>query len=286
MRRFVGLIVFLGLVLFSVGTVDAQFPRFGGKQAMQMFSPFGSGFDPGNIVEISGKIKKMINVQGRMIPTVAAIIDFDGEEYEVRLGPMMFIRSMRNFRFRKGTKIDVVGSNIEGDGDRQVIIAQKIIVGGNETVLRDEMGIPVWAPISKKGGGMFGMMRNMLGGGSGKMGGMGMMGGGGGGMGMMGGGGDGKMGGGGKKMGGEGTGGARMGGGPPMMGGGSVEESVRPPSKTISGEAGQEIEIFGDGDADEEAEDLKGGKIPGGYKGETTLKEETPPKKETPTTEK
>jgi hypothetical protein len=224
MKRLIGLIVFV--LLCSAKTGYAQFPRFGGRGAMMMFAPFGSGFNPENIVEITGKIKRMTNVKGRMIPTIATVLETDnGEEYEVRLGPMMFIRNMRKFNFRKGIEMNVIGSQIESQGQREVIIAMKITTDGNEIVLRDEMGIPVWAPISRKsGGGMMGMM-------------------------------------GGKGM----SGSNRMGGG--MMGSEKDTGSVIPPAKTFPGEPGQEIQIFGDDEnAGEEAEDIQGGKIPGGYK--------------------
>jgi hypothetical protein len=218
MKLYVSLIVLAGLSFFPAEIAHAQFPRFGGRQAMRMFAPFGSGFNPEKIVEITGKIKRLINVRGRMIPTVAAIVESNtGDEFEVRLGPMMFIRNMQNFSFRKGSEIDVVGSPIESKQQRKVIIATRVSIDGNETVLRDEMGIPVWAPISRKSDG--GMM-----------------------------------------------GGGMMGGG--MMGGGAGKgaQNARPPTKIISGEQGQEIHMFGDGDAGEETEDVQGGKIPGGYK--------------------
>ena len=81
-------------------------------------------------------------------------------------------------------------------------------------------------------------------------------------MGMMGGGG-GMMGGGGHGGGGHGDedgmdGGGHMGGGKP--------KSMRPSMKTIPGAPGQQIQMFGGEGADEEAQDMQGGKIPGGYK--------------------
>jgi hypothetical protein len=179
-----------------------------------MFNPFASGFNPDNIIEITGKIKKLTNVKGIMIPTIAAIIKIDaGDEYEVRLGPMMFIRNMKNFSFRKGAEIDVIGSQIENQGQRKVIIATKITLNGKETVFRDEMGIPVWAPISRKsGGGMMGgggMMKNNV---------------------------------------------------------GKSTPDNHPYANTFPGEPSQQIHMSDIEDPAEEAEDIQGGKIPGGYK--------------------
>jgi hypothetical protein len=152
MDRLIGLIIFS--LLLTAGAVQAQPPKPSETAAIQMLNPFTNGFNPGTISKVTGKIKKINDVKDKMIPTVAAIIDTkNGIEYEVRLGPTMFIRKMQNFCFRKGTKMEVVGSQIEKQDQRAVIIAMKIIIKGNETVLRDENGVPVWASVSQKSGG-------------------------------------------------------------------------------------------------------------------------------------
>jgi len=152
MDRLIGLIIFS--LLLTVGAVHAQPPKPSETAAIQMLNPFTNGFNPGTITKVTGKIKKITDVKDKMIPTVAAIIDTkNGIEYEVRLGPAMFIRKMQNFCFREGTEMEVVGSQIKKQDQRAVIIAMKFIIKGNETVLRDESGIPVWTSISQKSGG-------------------------------------------------------------------------------------------------------------------------------------
>lgn len=151
MDRLIGLIIFS--LLLSASAVQARLPKPTETAALQMVNPFTNGFNPETISKVTGKIKKITDVKDKMIPTVAAIIDTKtGIEYEVRLGPTMFIRKMQNFCFRKGTEMEVVGSQIEKQDQRAVIIAKKIIIKGKETVLRDENGIPVWASISQRSG--------------------------------------------------------------------------------------------------------------------------------------
>lgn len=72
----------------------------------------------------------------------------DTEHIQVHVGPEWYMKEI-GLSFTKGDRIEIKGSRILFER-QSVLIAAEIMMNGNRTVLRNEMGYPVWS----KGGRM------------------------------------------------------------------------------------------------------------------------------------
>jgi hypothetical protein len=72
------------------------------------------------------------------------LLKTDTDTVQIHLGPTAFLTE-NNVEIRKGDALEVTGSRVTV-GDSQVILARAIRKGGNEWVLRDATGHPLWRP--------------------------------------------------------------------------------------------------------------------------------------------
>lgn len=103
----------------------------------------GPKYDIANEVKITGTIEDIRDVPGEFEGT-HLVVKTDTGTVLVRLAPAAFLKDM-DVSFNKGDQVVVTGAKAaDSTSTEEVIMAREIIVGTNDTTLRDDKGIPVW----------------------------------------------------------------------------------------------------------------------------------------------
>jgi hypothetical protein len=66
---------------------------------------------------------------------------------EVQIAPVGFLKDME-ITFAKGEELKIIGSKVSKDGN-SLVLARNITRNGNEFVMRDKEGAPVWTWMKK-----------------------------------------------------------------------------------------------------------------------------------------
>lgn len=90
------------------------------------------------------KVDEVVPLRG-MSKGVVLQVQIDGETMPVHLGPSWFI-DRQEMTFAPKDEVEVTGSKITFDG-KPAILAQTVTKGGATLTLRDENGMPLWAPM-------------------------------------------------------------------------------------------------------------------------------------------
>ena len=101
----------------------------------------GPQYNVANEVKVTGTIEEIREVPGQFQGT-HLVVKTDKGTVLVRLAPADFLKEMEA-SFNKGDQVVVVGCKAP-DAAEETIMAREIIVGTNDTTLRDEKGVPVW----------------------------------------------------------------------------------------------------------------------------------------------
>ena len=103
----------------------------------------GPKYDIANEVKIKGTIEDIREVPGEFQGT-HLVVKTDTGTVLVRLAPADFLKEM-DVSFNKGDAVVVTGAKApDSTATEEVIMAREIIVGTNDTTLRDDKGVPVW----------------------------------------------------------------------------------------------------------------------------------------------
>jgi hypothetical protein len=103
----------------------------------------GPKYDIANEVKIKGTIEDIREIPGEFQGT-HLVVKTDTGTVLVRLAPAGFLKEM-DCSFNKGDAVVVTGAKApDSTSTEEVIMAREIVVGTNDTTLRDDKGVPVW----------------------------------------------------------------------------------------------------------------------------------------------
>jgi hypothetical protein len=110
----------------------------------QMTMDMSVRYDKATEKTLTGAVENVFQVPGdnAMSGTHLVVKTKDGEIH-VHAGPASFLAS-KKVAFKKGDRIEVVGSLIKGEGF-QAILARQIKRGNQVITLRDAAGVPTWS---------------------------------------------------------------------------------------------------------------------------------------------
>ena len=102
-------------------------------------------YDPATEATVTGVVEEVVHVPapGRGPGGIHVMLRGDAAPFEVRLGPVSYLRAQR-FEVSKGDTLTVVGSKQTSDG-RDVIIAREVTKDGMTLTLRNAKGVPAWS---------------------------------------------------------------------------------------------------------------------------------------------
>jgi hypothetical protein len=130
------------ITLLMISMVTVSFAQMGrGRNARNWWHTF----DVTNPVEISGEIVKVDTItkgSGRYGTGIHLTIADNGKESLVSLGPSTYLVS-NNWQFANGEKIKIRAFKGTGN-DQGQLFAAEITRGGEQLLLRDQNGLPMW----------------------------------------------------------------------------------------------------------------------------------------------
>lgn len=105
----------------------------------------GMMFDPKTVETISGEVVKVKEFTHHRGTGIGLILKTDKEEIPIRIGPAPFLEK-EGFKVGEKDTIEVTGSRITGKRGKTFILASQVKKGDAILILRDDKGVPVWAP--------------------------------------------------------------------------------------------------------------------------------------------
>lgn len=140
------------LVLASALTLPMHAQK--GKMRNQVSTECRQRYNQQNVKTIKGTINKVkqISTTKNMTFGTHLLVDYEGEELEIHLGPSRYLEKKR-IKLRKDDIVEVSGAVSTVDGKRSMI-AKWIVKQGDTTYLRGNEGLPKWngKRKNKKGG--------------------------------------------------------------------------------------------------------------------------------------
>ncbi len=103
----------------------------------------GSKYDIKNEVKVSGTVEEVKLVPGAK-EGIHLILKSETDTYLVHVAPEKFLKEME-IDFAKGDQLNIVGCKVKDDDGSDEVLARGITKNGNELMLRDKKGTPIWA---------------------------------------------------------------------------------------------------------------------------------------------
>ncbi len=102
------------------------------------------GYDPNTVVTLEATVR--VPKLAPPMPSLEVETAL-GEPISVVLGPPWYLERA-GVAFAAGDRVIVEGSKLMDDGGRMVVVAARVekVAGGKTLWLRDERGLPLWAP--------------------------------------------------------------------------------------------------------------------------------------------
>jgi hypothetical protein len=100
-------------------------------------------YDPKNEVTIKGTVEEVKLVPGAL-EGVHLVLKSPAETILVHVSPEKFLKEMET-TFSTGDELTVVGCKIKDAAGNDELLAREVTRSGNELLLRDKKGTPVWA---------------------------------------------------------------------------------------------------------------------------------------------
>jgi hypothetical protein len=102
-------------------------------------------YDKATEKTITGTIDNIVDVPGtQTMSGPHLVLNTKDGVVHVHAGPAAFLAS-KKIAFKKGDQVEVVGSLVKGEGF-EAILARRIKRGGQVVTLRNDAGMPLWAP--------------------------------------------------------------------------------------------------------------------------------------------
>lgn len=103
----------------------------------------GSKYDVKNEIKVSGTVEEVKLVPGAK-EGVHLILKSGTDAYLVHVAPEKFLKEMET-DFAKGDELNILGCKVKDDDGSDEVLARAITKNGNELMLRDKKGTPIWA---------------------------------------------------------------------------------------------------------------------------------------------
>lgn len=106
-------------------------------------------YDSGSEATIKGTVQEVREVPKSCMGETGLhlILTTEAGALEVQIAPVEFLKVM-DVTFAKGEKLDIIGSKVTLDGT-PLVLARQINQNGNQIVVRDKKGEPVWTWMKK-----------------------------------------------------------------------------------------------------------------------------------------
>jgi hypothetical protein len=130
---------------FSSWTYASSWQNWRGSRGWGLNAPYQKMYEAKDIVIVSGRVlsvEKQVPMEG-MCPGIFLILQTGGETLSVHLGPLWYIERL-DYRISPGDKVEVKGAKASFD-QKPAVIAAEVRQGSKVLILRDNVGIPVWA---------------------------------------------------------------------------------------------------------------------------------------------
>ncbi len=109
----------------------------------QKSASLGPKYNLANETTIKGTVEDLKVVPGAM-EGIHLVVKTDTETLLVHVAPEKFLKEMDS-QFAKGDQVEVVGSKIKAEDGTDELLARQIVKSGNQLLLRDKKGTPIWA---------------------------------------------------------------------------------------------------------------------------------------------
>lgn len=103
----------------------------------------GMDYNKATEATVTGTVDNIMEVPGEhAMSGTHLVLSTDKGEVHVHVGPGTYLIS-KKASFKKGDKVEIVGSRVKGEGF-EAVLARQIKKGAQTVVLRDEAGKPLW----------------------------------------------------------------------------------------------------------------------------------------------
>jgi len=123
-------------------TVIALFVFAGVARGQKSGATTGQKYDLANESKIEGTVDEIKVIRGAM-EGVHLVLKSGTETLFVHVAPDRFLKEMDS-EFAKGDQVQVVGCKIKAEDGSDEYLARRITKNGNELLLRDNKGKPIW----------------------------------------------------------------------------------------------------------------------------------------------
>lgn len=104
---------------------------------------FGPKYSTTNEITIKGTVEEIKVVPGAM-EGIHLVLKNGTDTTLVHVAPERFLKEMDS-EFAKGDQLEVVGCKIKAEDGTDEFLSRQITKNGNELMLRDKKGTPIWA---------------------------------------------------------------------------------------------------------------------------------------------
>ena len=109
----------------------------------QKSANLGPKYNSASEATIKGTVEDIKVVPGAM-EGIHLVVKNDTETILVHVAPEKFLKEMDS-QFAKGDQVEVIGSKIKAEDGTDELLAKQIEKSGNQLLLRDKKGTPIWA---------------------------------------------------------------------------------------------------------------------------------------------
>ena len=109
----------------------------------QKSGSLGPKYNLANETTIKGTVEDLKVVPGAM-EGIHLVVKNETETILVHVAPEKFLKEMDS-QFAKGDQVEVMGSKIKAEDGTDELLARQIVKSGNQLLLRDKKGTPIWA---------------------------------------------------------------------------------------------------------------------------------------------
>ncbi len=100
-------------------------------------------YDPRNEVTVKGTVEEVKLIPGTQ-EGVHLVLKSESETILVHVSPEKFLKEM-DTTFNKGDGLEVLGCKIKDANGNDELLAREVTRSGNQLLLRDKKGTPIWA---------------------------------------------------------------------------------------------------------------------------------------------
>ena len=109
----------------------------------QKNTSLGPKYNAANETTIKGTVEDIKVVPGAM-EGIHLTLKNDTDTILVHVAPEKFLKEM-DTEFAKGDQLEILGCKIKAEDGTDELLARQIVKSGNQLLLRDKKGTPIWA---------------------------------------------------------------------------------------------------------------------------------------------